>query len=204
MQATSTAVTAQDDKQPSRQAIEAKTRSKPGAVTGKIAAAIDHMIEDGMLWDKAALHVGLTVRAMRLAMQKPHVVAFIKTKREVFRVHASSANIRKLVDLRDQTENKAAAVSAIKVLEQMGDETARGGIAGRDVSPGFVIQVNVNQPPSHAQVASRGQVLNAVANDSEQHQSLSHETALMGHERGATQADEDVLWIDGRSEGDPK
>lgn len=107
--------------QPSRQAIQAKTASKPSRVTGKLADAIDLMIEEGKDWDKAALQAGLTVRTMRLAMQRPHVVTYLKARREVFRVNASAANIHRLVRLADQEENKAAAVSAIKAMEQIGE-----------------------------------------------------------------------------------
>jgi hypothetical protein len=108
--------------QPSRQAIQAATASKPHRVTGNLAIAIDLMIEHGLMWDKAGLQAGLTVRTMRLAMQRPHVVAYIKAKREVFRVHASAGNIHRLVEMRDQDENKMAVVTAIKALEQLGDD----------------------------------------------------------------------------------
>lgn len=200
MHPSSNELTVQDEKQPTRQAIEAKTRSKPGKVTGKLAQAIDLMIEEGLLWDKAALQVGLTVRSMRLAMQRPHVIAHVKAAREVFRTHASTANIRRLVDLRDQNDNKAAAVSAIKVLEQLDDDAHRPGSgSARDVSPGFVIQVNVNQPVSHAAGASHGAFIEAAANDITSNQVVSAETAVMRHDRAD---DGDVLWIDGRSEGD--
>jgi hypothetical protein len=40
----------------------------------------------------------------------------------VFRVHASAGNIHRLVEMRDQDENKMAVVTAIKALEQLGDD----------------------------------------------------------------------------------
>lgn len=119
------------DAQPNRQAIAARTASAPGKVTGKLAAAIDFMIEEGLPWDKAAVKAELTVRAMRLALNRPHVVSYLKAKREVFRVHASTANIQRLVQMRDQDENKMAAVTAIKALEQIGEseQVSRGSQA---------------------------------------------------------------------------
>lgn len=116
---------------PSRQAIAAKAASKPGKVTGKLAIAIDYMIEEGLHWDKAAAKAELHVRTMRLALQRPHVVSYLKAKREVFRVHASTANIHRLVEMRDQDENKMAAVTAIKALEQIGEseQVSRGSQA---------------------------------------------------------------------------
>ncbi|BEV44405.1 hypothetical protein [Afipia carboxidovorans] len=136
--------------QPSRQAIQAKTASKPGRVTGKLAVAINLMIEEGTPWDKAATQAGLTVRSMRLAMQRPHVIQHIKVQREVFRAHACAGNIHRLVEMRDQDENKMAVVTAIKTLEQIGEAATVSG--GANVSPGLVIVIQngpqqiANQP----------------------------------------------------------
>lgn len=125
--------------QPTRQSVEVKTRSAPNRVTGKLSLAIDLMIEQGLTWDKAAIQVKLTVRSMRLAMQRPHVIRFLRERREVFRSHASAGNIRRLVQMRDQDENKMAVVQAIKALEQIGeDQSATRGVAS---SPGMVIVV---------------------------------------------------------------
>lgn len=127
------------DAQPSRQTISARTASAPGKVTGKLAVAIDIMIEDGEHWNKAAVKAGLTVRAMRLALNRPHVVSYLKAKREVFRVHASTANIHRLVQMRDQDENKMAAVTAIKALEQIGESEQVGRSAS--ALPGLQIVI---------------------------------------------------------------
>src|SRR5258708_3614268 len=86
-----------------------------------IAAAIDVMIETGKPWDEAATQSNVTVRTMRLALQRPHVIAYLKARREVFRVNASAGNIHRLLKLADQEDNKAAAVSAIKAIEQIGE-----------------------------------------------------------------------------------
>lgn len=142
--------------EPSRQAIQAKTASKPNRVTGKLAIAIDLMIEEGMSWDKAGPQAGLSVRTMRLALQRPHVIAHLKARREVFRVNASAANIHRLIRLADQEDNKAAAVSAIKAIEQIGEVEA--AVGGQRSLPGLqivVIQASAPRIPadtSHSQV----------------------------------------------------
>jgi hypothetical protein len=141
----STSVTVPGDAQPSYQAIAAKTASAPGKVTGKLASAIDIMIEEGQPWDKAAVKAGLTVRAMRLAIQRPHVVAYLKARREVFRVNASAGNIHRLVKMRDQDENKMAVVQAIKTLEQIGDEQqANGRVSAMPGLQIVIVQSGVN------------------------------------------------------------
>jgi hypothetical protein len=137
MPSASTAVAVND--QPSRQALQAATASKPNRVTGKLAEAIDIMIEAGAMWDAAAVQAGLTVRSMRLAMQRPHVIAYLKQRREVFRVNASAGNIHRLLKLAVQEDNKAAAVTAIKAMEQIGEVEAASGI--RTSLPGLQIVI---------------------------------------------------------------
>lgn len=121
-----------------RQAAQAKTASKPLAVTGKLKQAVDLMIETGAHWDDAAVQAGLTVRTMRLALERPHVLAHLKAAREVFRVRASAANIHRLTQIRDAADNMPA-VNAIKALEQMSDEPGANPAAVR--APGVVIVI---------------------------------------------------------------
>lgn len=146
--------------EPSRQAIQAKTASKPMKVTGKLALAIDAMIEEGKPWDEAATQAGLTVRSMRLAMQRPHVIAYLKARREVFRVNASAGNIHRLLKLADQDDNKAAAVSAIKAIEQIGEVEAATG--HRSSLPGLQIVIVQSPATRIAADTSHSQVIDMI------------------------------------------
>lgn len=131
--------------QPTRQAIEAKTRSAPGRVTGKLRDAIHLMITEGKPYNEAGKQVGLTARTMRLALERPHVLAYLKRQREVFRQHASAANIHRLAEIRDAANNMPA-VQAIKVLEELGEDSASRNRSGSNAQlPGFVIQI-INAP----------------------------------------------------------
>lgn len=130
--------------QPSRQALQAATASKPNRVTGKLAEAIDLMIETGSTWDKAATQAGLTVRTMRLALQRPHVIAYLKARREVFRVNACAGNIHRLVKVADSDRNAMAVVAAVKAMEQIGELEAATG--GRSALPG--LQIVIIQSPA--------------------------------------------------------
>lgn len=140
MQSQSTALSMTD--QPAS-AAPAKRPHGNTRIPRNIAAAINVMIEEGKPWDEAAQQSNVTVRTMRLALNRPHVVSYLKAKREVFRVHASTANIHRLVEMRDQDENKMAAVTAIKALEQIGEseQVSRGSQA----LPGLQIVI-VQQP----------------------------------------------------------
>jgi hypothetical protein len=130
---------------PSRQAKQSITASKPGQVTGRLKLACDLMVYSGLSWDKAALQAGLTVRSMRLAMERPHVLRYLRDNREVFRVAACSSNILKLVELRDSSPNAMARVQAIKALEGIEDESTR--TAGRQTVPGLVVVIQQSTPP---------------------------------------------------------
>lgn len=128
-----------------------------------IAAAIDVMIEEGKPWNEAAEQSNVSVRTMRLAMQRPHVISYLKARREVFRVNACAGNIHRLAKLADQEDNKAAAVSAIKAMEQIGENEAATG--GRIGLPGLqiVIVQHGNAPP--AMTIEHGSVLTSEPSD---------------------------------------
>jgi hypothetical protein len=81
-------------------------------------------------YDEAARNVNLTVRAMRKALEKPHVRAYLRTQRDVFRASISARVIFRLDELARQNENRAAAVSPFRTILQLDDDDAarpRGG-----------------------------------------------------------------------------
>lgn len=143
--------------EPTHQAIAVKTRSKPGRVTGKLADAINRMIDLGERWDDAARAVGLSARTMRKALERPHVVAHLRTQKQVFREAACTANIKRLCEIRDAANNMPA-VQAIKALEQLGDDPQAN--AQRSQSPGIVIVIGAPAPPA---VQQQGQVIDLTA-----------------------------------------
>jgi hypothetical protein len=123
-------------------------RLKP---SGKLKTALDLMVwgdETGAPaeWDQAARNAKITVRAMRKALEKPHVRAYLREQKEVLRDALSAKTFYRLAALRDQDENKNAAVSAAKALEQIGDDPAASG--DRSQSPGLVIMVVGGPVPS--------------------------------------------------------
>lgn len=113
-------------------------------ITQKLRDAIDLMVFDGVTYDAAALKVGLTVRNMRMALGRPHVLKYLRAQKQAMRKAACAANVLRLVQLRDQDENRNAAVKAIQVLEYVPEETSRAG--GTAQTAGIVIQI-VNAPP---------------------------------------------------------
>ena len=130
---------------PTRQAIAARDRSAPGQVTGKLAEACRLIVHEGMPWDEAAVKAGLTVRAMRLALKKPHVLKYIRDERHLLLSTIAAQNPRRMAELRDQNDNAAAAVRAGQVIEQMSTEGAPSRATA--VLPGLTIQI-VNSIPA--------------------------------------------------------
>jgi hypothetical protein len=84
---------------------------------------------------------GLTVRNMRLAMKRPHVLRYLRHERDVLLASYVAQNPRRLAALRDQSTNMAAAVRAAATLEMMHDNPAARGGASAPLLPGLVIQI---------------------------------------------------------------
>jgi hypothetical protein len=130
-------------------------------VSGRLKAALDDMIENGTPWDEAALKADLTVRAMRLALKRPPVLKYLRVERHVLLARMSPQNLHALAKLRDQEENKAAAVTAARSLEAMASEVyGEGGASMGGVRAGFRIDLSeepragvviVIQPPREPQ-----------------------------------------------------
>lgn len=117
--------------------------SKPLRVTGKLRAACDYLVHEGLHFDEAARKANLSVRAMRYALGRSHVVAYLRQQREILREAMCGANILALADVRDQRENHNARVAAVKVMEQMGETTNTRAGSGASQVPGFTIVLNV-------------------------------------------------------------
>lgn len=106
---------------PTRQAIAVKDRSAPGRVTGKLKIAIDRLVWFGDRRADAAAAAGLTDHGLRTALRKGHVLAYLRTELALLREGEKPRNVHRLVELRDQDDNRAAAVKAIQVLEELTD-----------------------------------------------------------------------------------
>lgn len=115
------------------------TRNERRSITGRMKIALDSMVFEGIAWDKAGPQAGLTVRTMRLAIERPHVIRYLRQQRDVFRASVCAGNISALAKLRADSGNAMAQLGAIKVLEQMGDD-AQPGAAPKQAA-GMVIVV---------------------------------------------------------------
>jgi hypothetical protein len=89
----------------------------------------------------------MTDHSLREAMRKPHVKAFYLAELGDLRESERPRTFHRLVELRDQDDNKNAAVAASKVLEAIPDVLP--GQAGGALQAGVVIRiVDIRTPPS--------------------------------------------------------
>jgi hypothetical protein len=125
-------------------------RSVP-RMTPQVRAACDLMIYEALPWEQAAVKAGVPARSMRRALHRPYVLKYLRDERQVLLAAISTATPMRLAQLRDQDENRNAAVNAARTLEGLdADMPMRAGQAS---APGFVIVLNA---PAHALPAGDG------------------------------------------------
>ena len=122
-----------------------KRRRKRG-LTVAVRTAIDAMLYDRCTRAQACERAGFTERALYLALEKPEVATYWNVGLQVLRAGERAQNLHRLADLRDQDDNRAAAVKAIQVLEML-DAEAVARPAGLPTTPGVTIRI-VNVVPS--------------------------------------------------------
>jgi hypothetical protein len=115
----------------------------------KVRAAIDFMVWQGHHRDEAAKLAGIKPKSLYNAFRKHHVRAYYLAELGVLRESARARTFHRLEALRDQDDNKAAAVKACQVLEQLGE--AAEARPPQQQTPGFVIIVQ--NAPSHGTLA---------------------------------------------------
>lgn len=127
----------------------------------------------------------------RALAASPPVIGYQNEQLDVRRRGERPRNFHRLTEIRDQSGNQNAAVAAIKVLEQIDERVANAAPGAREVSPGFVIQVNVStansgSPAGVSAIAIDNAPVSTVI-DAQRVDAIAHD-------------DSDVLWIDGRDE----
>lgn len=111
-------------------------------ITSRVRHAIEIMIWDGKPFDEAAREVGLTSRAMRLALKKPHVLALFKAEQQVLLESMGPRNIHRLAEIREKAENMPAVQSAIHLV-RMRDEPNNSMRSGTSATmPGVTIVIH--------------------------------------------------------------
>lgn len=129
--------------QPDSQQRTPVSRNGRPLISRAIRDAIERMVHEGLHWDDAARAVGLPIRTMRLALERPAVIKYVKEQRDVFRTAVSATNIHHLRQLRDSGRNEMARLGAMRLIEKDSDDNEMR-TAARHQSPGVVIVIKGN------------------------------------------------------------
>jgi hypothetical protein len=108
-------------------------------VPAKQQVALKAIIWEGQELDEAAATAGLTTHALRCALAKPQVIAWMKAEREVLRAYVSAQNIHHAREMRNKSGNAMAKLGAMRFIEGIDEQHARG--SGPSASPGVTIRV---------------------------------------------------------------
>ena len=147
------------DTPPTRQALAVEGRSRRMQVTGRLRAALTAMVWQGARRAEAAKISGMTDHSLRAALRKPHVKAWYLAELGVLRESERPKTFHRLCDLRDQDENRNAAVAAAKALEQISDEQLLRPNA-TVISPGVTIRI-LNVMPAAPSAVEAPRVIDA-------------------------------------------
>lgn len=131
-------------------AAEPKKKHGNARVFGKLKLALGFMVwgdEAGepMEFADAARKANLSVRAMRLALERPHVIRYLSEQKQVFRKSVSATNISHLRKIRNASGNAMAQLGAIKLIEQMDERAPSSAGTQRNAAPGVVVIVNADR-----------------------------------------------------------
>lgn len=125
--------------------------SQPGGkpvqrrISGKVKAAVDAMVWQGLKRDDAAKAAGLQDNSLYVALRKPDVKRYYLDQLEVLRTSDRARRYHRLMELGEQNDNKAAAVSALVALKGEDEQQVSAGGVGR--SAGITIVIETGSQP---------------------------------------------------------
>jgi hypothetical protein len=114
-----------------------RSETRSDRITPKVRAAIEQMVWNGLPFDQAAQVAGMHVAAMRKALNRPHVMALLKSEMQVLRSSEHPRSIHRLAQIRDAANNMPAVVAAKHLLET--EQTNSN--SSSNTSPGVTIRI---------------------------------------------------------------
>jgi hypothetical protein len=124
--------------------LQARPKQPVERMTTAVRTAVLAMVHDGLCRGDAAAKAGLSEHGLYQALRRPLVRRLYNSELEVVRSSGRARTLHRLEELRDQDENRNAAVKACQVLEQLADLPQNTNSRGQ-LSPGLIIQI-VNGP----------------------------------------------------------
>jgi hypothetical protein len=115
-------------------------KSRAKQVTARLKVAMDAMAHEGLQMDEAAKRAELTTSAVRKALTRPHVLAYLAEQRKIVRAAEEPRTFKRMVSILHSDRNLAASVAAGRVLMNAPDDGPAYG-AGVAQKPGIVIVI---------------------------------------------------------------
>jgi hypothetical protein len=139
------------DQQPALIPLNPQRQALANRLSARVKQAVELMVWSGKAYDAAATESGLTVRAMRLALARPHVMAYYRNEMNLLRSSEGPKSIIRLAQIRDAADNMPAVNAAKHLLEP--DEHQPNN--KQTTSPGVQIRIVsnalVNAAPDYPQ-----------------------------------------------------
>lgn len=129
----------QDNTAPPQHIDKPRPEKRTNWIGAKVRAALDDMVYDGLTWEQAAIKAGLTLQAMRMALRRPQVQSYLRAERQVLRASLSCRAEFRMVELSEQNDNLAAAVTATKAVR--GEQDQDDSAAQHRATPGLTIVI---------------------------------------------------------------
>lgn len=133
---------------PAATKVRVPATAKGKEIRGPLKVALDLLVygdADGKRydWRAAAREANYSLQSMRKAFERPHVLAYLREQKQVFRTHAAAGNIHRAIEIRDQNVSRTAAIQAIRYLDGISEKDAAREAAARGIVPGVVVKVVV-------------------------------------------------------------
>lgn len=123
---------------------ERATAPRQVRISARVKVAIDRMVHDAQKRPEAAKTAGLTDDALRKAMHKPEVLAYLNAQQGVLRTSARARSIARVDNLADDSESDHVKLEANKFLLGIEGITAAQRIESTHIHKGSVPGLTIN------------------------------------------------------------
>ncbi len=119
-------------------------KPRTAVIPGRIAHALKLMVDEGKPIHLAAQASGVSTYVVREAFKKPHVLEYVRKRRQMLLASVNARNIQRLAEIRDAADNMPAVNSVLALERMAGDATSTPG-GSLSHSPGVTIVINSGQ-----------------------------------------------------------
>lgn len=139
-----------------RAAAIVRKQEKEIILTPRNKAAVELMVFEGLMRSEAAAAVGLTDHALRTALNKPHVLAYLNAQMEVLRTSGRPRALHTMIELLE-SKNDSTKFKAAEYLDGMNRSSHQVGATQVNVqvnntvnvTPGYVIDLTPESSDEH-------------------------------------------------------